>query len=204
MAFYPFRYEPGQYSVYQHEHGTFQQGVSRHSLGDVEAEDDRYTTKGDMQGTPRAVMFTPEREEVIMRWEWINRFNKSILQVALSNTNAQENEPRIVTDTYKEYLLLLTVLGSKAVYGVNVVNEQGPDKCYLMVKGNKSTIMKEIVCYLAPIQAHCSGGCTFCLQTRSFDTKNMAFRDGNKVYALCFSSHKVLQPLKGVVTERLE
>ena len=102
MAYYPFRYEPGQYSVYRQEHGTFQQGVSRHSLGDVEAEEDRYTIQGSMQGTPRAVTFTPEREEVIMRWEWISRFDKSILQVAVSNTNAQDQEPRtIVTDTYK-------------------------------------------------------------------------------------------------------
>lgn len=201
MACFPFEYCGGQYSAFNHEAPGCLAGMSCHTLGDDEPQQ---PPKGAFTPAPKGVTFTPYRE-VILRWEWISRFNKSILEVATTNTHAQDEEPRtVISDMYKDYLLLLTVLGTKEVFGVKVVNDRdGPDKCYVMVKGKNVAKLKEVECYLGLVQQHCGKpkGCPLCNTTKSIDTRNMAYRDGNYVYAMCYKGERLLQPLKGVIVQ---
>jgi len=198
MATYPFQIQPGQYKVYTGGRQS-EAGLSRLRLGDDEVPH-RVYRMGD--GTPKGVTFTEAREEVTLSWEWIDRFDKSILEIAVNTTAAQDKEPRtIITDTYKEYLLLLTVVGRKDVYGVEVEeDEDGPSKCYLYMKGPGMAKVEQVEGYLALVQYHCQRGCPYCTSTKSMDTKNMAYRHGQRVYAMCFTKKSLLPPLQGVVT----
>jgi len=152
-------------------------------------------------GTPRGVTFTPLGEEITLRWEWLNRFDKETLQMANNMNYHADEEPRtIITDTYLDYLLLLTMLGTKNIYGVQVFDEgEEPSTCHLIAKLGNPPRLKHITCYLARVANHCANGCNFCSRTNSLDAGCMAYRRGKAIYALCFEAQDNVKPVKGVI-----
>lgn len=202
----PFSYHPGQYIVEDENHPSFSGGVTTIDLGGTETPTRRRRNKYSRVpqrpiGTPRGVTFTPYREQVMLQWEWLSRYDKSILQVALDQNRAADQEPRtIITDTYLDYLLLLTVLGTKNVYGVQVFDGgEEPSTCHIVAKIGDPPRLTKITCYLALIANHCANGCHFCTRTNSIDACCMAYRRGNSIYALCYEKQEEATPIKGVI-----
>ena len=203
----PFSYHPGQYIVENQCHPSFTGGTAVNDIGrTTETPRGRSRRNSKMPqhpiGTPRGVTFTPSRVQITLAWEWLDRKDKDILQVGLDNAAAADQEPRtIITDTYLDYLLLLTVVGSKAVYGVQVLyGEEGPSTCQIIAKIGDPPKLTKITCYLALVAEHCANGCNYGTRTNSMDTSCMAYWNGNSIYALCYEKQEEAQPIKGVIT----